>query len=115
MCPQTLEPIEEEDTSKRRKRKGKSQRSNAIHVENNDVSKDDKTGSTENMVVSSKLSTEMIVQDYFPDETLNANTPIKSAQTRVNLHSNKKIFGSSPPFCPPDVLPTCTSFTVDSP
>jgi len=37
MCPQTLEPIEEEEVPKRRKRKGNGQRAKASHVGDNDI------------------------------------------------------------------------------
>ena len=50
MCPQTLEPIEEE-APKRRKRKGKSQRANARHVEDNDIPGNDTAKPIESKMV----------------------------------------------------------------
>jgi len=55
MCPQTLEPIEEEDVPKRRKRKGKSQRARATHVGDNDIPADDRAKATEMKMVCSDL------------------------------------------------------------
>jgi len=103
MCPQTLEPIVEEDTSQRRKRKDKNQRATARNVQNIVESKDDVPGADDKMVSSTFYGNDL--QDYFPDEILTTPTPKRSPQIGVRLPPNEKILGSSPPFCPPDVSP----------
>jgi len=53
MCPQTLEPVKEEDVPKRRKRKGKSQPTKPGEVGDNDIPADDTAKRTEIKMVSS--------------------------------------------------------------
>ena len=57
MCPQTLEPIEEEEEEvpKRRKRKGKSQRAKTSHVGDNDITGTDTAKPIEIKMVCPRL------------------------------------------------------------
>ena len=60
----------------------------------------------------------MIVQDCVRDDNLNTNTPTKPSQAGVNPTTptpSEKIYGSSPPFSPPNVSPSLQLIHFRSP